>query len=283
MDMRSMPTAVRYDVDGVELSYRDVGSRPSAAGTEVAVVLIHGLGGSPDDWVAQLQVVADIRCVVPDLRGFGESAAAPGPFTVERYAEDLTRLLDHLELGVVDLVGHSMGGAVALQMTLDHPDRVRGLMLVNSLADFRVRGIGRWIEYGLRRFVIALFGRGVLARLLLRRNYPRADQAEIREMLAARPLSGRTEVYLNAMRALIDWSVSERLHEVKVPTTVVSGELDLTPVSEKAELAERIPNAELEVVVGSRHGTPIGAADAFNTLLMAFLAASSGSEEDVSR
>jgi pimeloyl-ACP methyl ester carboxylesterase len=272
-----------YSVEGVELAFRDLHPEQRDHSDRNAVVLIHGLGGSPDDWSAQIPALEGVRAILPDLRGFARSSDAPGPYSMERFAEDVVALLDELELPAVDLVGHSMGGAIALQIALDHPGRVRRLMLVNSLADFRLHGIGRWVEYLLRRIIIALLGRGVLAALLRRRNYPRADQLAIREQLASRPMSGRTEVYVQAMRNLIRWSVSDRLASISAPTTVVTGELDLTPVSEKAELAERIPDARLEVVAGSRHGTPIGAAREFNELLTRFLEGSSSSEEDLTR
>jgi 3-oxoadipate enol-lactonase len=273
-----MPVS-RFRLAGADLAYRIVG----AIGDGMPpVVLLHGLGGDPSDWSAQIPAL-DGRCVViPDLRGFGASIDATGPYSVERHAEDLLGLLRHLGVEVVDLVGHSMGGAIALQFALDHPGRVRRMILVNSLADFRLHGIARPLEYGLRRLIIATLGLRILNRLLIWRNFPRGDQAGIRAMLRDRSASNRKAAYLQAMESLVCWSARDRLTDVRAKTLVVTGELDLTPVSEKTELIDRIPDAELAVVAGSRHGTPIGAAGAFNGLMLEFLGRSSGAEEHVS-
>jgi len=268
----------QYTADGATLGFGTVAADSSAL---TPVLLLHGLGGSAADWDGQLAALRGRRLIIPDLRGFGSNVDAPGPYTIARCAADVALLLDHLQLARVDVVGHSMGGAVALQLTLDHPEHIRRLVLVNSVADFRVHGATRWVEYGLRRMVIALFGLRGLSRALVRRNFPRPDQVTLRAALSARYGGNRKDVYLATMSSLVHWSVASRLDEVTAPTLVVSGEHDIIPMADKVALADAIRDAELVVVPGSRHATPIGAADRFNELLLRFLDGSPSHEEDV--
>ena len=75
--------------------------------------------------------------------------------------------------------------------------------------------------------------------------------------------------------------VRDRLGEIRTPTLVIAGELDMSPITDKEAIAAGIPSSELSVVAGSRHSTPIGAAAAFNALMLEFLNRLSGAEEDI--
>ena len=117
------------NVNGVDLFYECIGAGPP-------LLLIHGLGSSGDDWAFQRDDFAKIRTVVmTDLRGSGRSAKPPGPYSIAQFADDLWALLDHLEIDVTDILGFSMGGAIAIEMTTLQPGRVAKLVLCNALAN----------------------------------------------------------------------------------------------------------------------------------------------------
>src|SRR6478752_4298442 len=128
----------RITLHGNELAYTDFGTgRP--------IVFVHGLMSSSRTWTAQLDRLADRhRVVAPDLFGHGESAKPAGDYSLSAHAASLRDLFD--ALGIVDatLVGHSLGGGIALQMAYLFPDRVNALVLVSS------GGLGRELNPLLR-------------------------------------------------------------------------------------------------------------------------------------
>ncbi len=131
LEARYANAASRYldTTDGLHVHYRDQG-RPTAP----AIVMIHGYGASLEawePWVSRLQ--GDYRVVTLDLPGHGLTRAPRGYVpTMDSYAELVEGLADHLRLGRFVVVGNSMGGAVALEETLRHPEHIRGLVLVDS-------------------------------------------------------------------------------------------------------------------------------------------------------
>ncbi|MCX7326338.1 MAG: alpha/beta fold hydrolase, partial [Hyphomicrobiales bacterium] len=109
-------------IDGGTLAYE-------AAGAGAPIVFIAGLGGHGSYWKAQVQAFsADFQTVTFDHRGVGASAGSP-PYSIEQWAGDTLRLMDHLKIGRVHLVGHSTGGAIAQVVAADHPDRIASLVL----------------------------------------------------------------------------------------------------------------------------------------------------------
>ncbi|HWY24837.1 MAG TPA: alpha/beta fold hydrolase, partial [Nevskia sp.] len=97
------------DLPGVRLHYEE-------AGEGVPLVLLHGIGASRQDWEFNVPALARrYRVITPDLRGFGLSERS-GNYSVATFANDIWQLLEQLEVERFHLIGHSMGGAVALQM-----------------------------------------------------------------------------------------------------------------------------------------------------------------------
>ena len=100
-------------------------------------MLVHGLGGTGAGiWKRQIADLAkEFRVVAYDLRGSGRSEVTPGPYSIDLLSEDLRSLVETLELGRVSLVGHSMGGSIALSYAARHPGDVRALVGVGAPAE----------------------------------------------------------------------------------------------------------------------------------------------------
>jgi len=112
--------------DGAELSYDDRGPRGV-----LPLLFIHGWQGAGSVWnLVRDALSARHRTIAVDLRGFGGSNAAPGPYTVDAFANDLSDLLAFLELDPLVAIGHSMGAAVAQRFAIDRPEALEGLVLV---------------------------------------------------------------------------------------------------------------------------------------------------------
>ena len=114
-------------IDGTQLRIID-------SGTGTPVVLLHGFGASMYSWRHTLPALtaAGYRVIAFDNRGFGFSAKPAHGYRTAEYATLTTALLDSLHIASAVLVGHSMGGAIAAEVALAHPDRVRGLVLIDA-------------------------------------------------------------------------------------------------------------------------------------------------------
>lgn len=106
---------------------------PADAGPDTpTALLIHGITASHVSWAGVAARLPGVRLVAPDLRGRGRSRDLPGPYGMPTHADDVAAVLDHLGLGPVTVVGHSMGGFVSLVLADRHPQRVRSLLLVDG-------------------------------------------------------------------------------------------------------------------------------------------------------
>ncbi len=108
------------------------GGRWRPEGGAAAVLLVHGVTAHHGSWFAVADAAPDLDLVAPDLRGRGGSRTLPGPAGMREHADDLARLLDHLGLDHVVVVGHSMGAFVSVVLADRHPDRVERLVLVDG-------------------------------------------------------------------------------------------------------------------------------------------------------
>jgi pimeloyl-ACP methyl ester carboxylesterase len=235
------------------------------------VVLVHGLGSSGADWAFQVPALEQHRrVIVPDLPGSGHSAPlAAGP-SIAGYAAALWRLLDALGHAQVDLVGFSLGGAVALEMALERPAAVPRLALINSLASYRADHWRKWLEARVPAALVRVLGMPRTAQMVARRVFPHPWQHPMRERASRVIGEVPAATYLGMARALERWSATDRLDRLRSRTLLIAAEHDYTPLAEKRVLAARI-GAELVVVQGSRHGTPFDATALTNACLVALL------------
>lgn len=249
----------------------DVDLHYESHGSGEAVLLVHGLGSSGADWAFQVPALAPHwRVIAPDLRGSGQSAKPAGPYSVAGFAGDLWRLLDVLGIERAHLVGFSLGGAVALEMALQQPERVRRLVSINSLPSYRVDHWRKWLEVHLQLAAVRWLGLPRTARGVAARLFPNDWQAPMRERVATVVGSNPVPAYLDSVRALVGWCALSRMQQLRAPWLMLAAEHDYTPLAEKRAYAARL-GAEFVVIRGSRHGTPFDAIHATNACLQAFL------------
>src|SRR5437588_156676 len=131
---RVTPDSQFISIHGHQVAYRSAGEGPT-------VLLIHGIAGSSATWSRVLPLLArDHSVVAPDLLGHGESAKPRGDYSMGAFASGIRDLVLSLELGPVTLVGHSLGGGVAMQFAYQFPERTARLALVSS------GGLGRSVH-----------------------------------------------------------------------------------------------------------------------------------------
>ena len=251
--------------NGIDLYYE-------TAGQGEPLLLLHGLGSRSEDWQLQVPAFAQrYRVVAADMRGHGRTSKPPGPYSVPMMAADVLGLLDGLGLAAAHVVGLSMGGMIAFQMAVDQPERVRSLVIVNSGPELVARTFGERLRVWQRLALARLFPPARTAQFLGPRLFPKAEQAELREMFIAHWAQNDPRAYRAAMRALIGWSVLDRVGTLRCPTLIISGDRDYTPASYKERYTALIPDARLVVIEDSGHATPIDQAERFNACVLEFL------------
>lgn len=267
-----MPTA---GTNGITTHYEDLGSPDNQA-----VVLVHGHSVDLRMWNRQVEALAGpgYRVVRYDVRGHGRSSAPETGYTWQNYSADLAALLDHLRISSAHIVGSSMGGAIALQFSLDHPTRTRSLLL----ADSALPGFTYSEEFSsqIENLVATALEEGpwpAFQRLWLThqmfdgvRDDPETF-ALIEEMVRTFPAveyrGGETGPEGYEQPQLID-----RLHEITAPTLVITGEHDIADFQIIAEiLAAHIPNAERHTISNCWHIPVMEHPGEFNDLLITFL------------
>jgi pimeloyl-ACP methyl ester carboxylesterase len=267
------------DVGPDRVSYVELGSGG------VPVLLIHGLGGNWTAWLETLPAVARGRRVIAvDLPGFGGSASPSDGVSIAGYAHTLERFCAQLGLDEMIVIGSSLGGWVAAELTLRTPRLVRALVLIDAAGIVPTRGeryravaMMRGAELGAPiapRFRRAIASRRRLRKLALKYTIaePELLAADFVYMaLPAVPDPGFKPAFKAARTSWSDaWC--DRLSEIACPTLIVWGERDqLLPVRHADEWARRIPGSDLHVIPGAGHLPMIERPRIVNGLLEAFL------------
>jgi pimeloyl-ACP methyl ester carboxylesterase len=250
-------------IRGTRIHYR-------SAGHGEAVLLIHGLGSSGEDWELQVRALSRrFRVIVPDLRGSGRSGKPQGPYQIADFAADLWSLLRRLGVERTHVVGFSLGGAVALEMALTRPDAVSRLVMINALPHYSDTW-RKWVEAQLTTGMVRILGLQRTAQLVAKRMFPHDHQAALRERTRAVIGKVAPRPYLETVRALVAWHAVDRLDRLRCPTLIIAAEHDYTPLQEKRDIAARL-GAEFALIQGSRHGTPFDSVGAVNACLSRFL------------
>jgi pimeloyl-ACP methyl ester carboxylesterase len=276
----------RFGLRHIELHGHDVGYR--MAGEGPALVLLHGLTGSSTTWREVMPTLArDHTVVAPDLLGHGESAKPRGDYSLGAHASGVRDLLVALGIERATLVGHSLGGGVAMQFAYQFPQRCERLVLVAS------GGLGKEVSPLLR--AVSMPGSEFVLPVVLSGRLHRALGAvgELLARLGAKPsvshkeiwrsYSGLSEVrgrvaFLHTVRAVIDplgqrVSARDRLYLAsEVPTLIVWGTDDRIIPVEHAHIAhDLMPGSRLAIVEGAGHFLPFEAPEAFLEALVPFL------------
>ncbi|MGH3882151.1 MAG: alpha/beta fold hydrolase [Pseudonocardiaceae bacterium] len=246
MDNRLVPYT---DNGGTRLFWDGSGAGP-------AVLLIHGLGYTHDMWYRTVPALsAHYRVIRFDNRGVGRSDVPPGAYRVSDMAQDAAAVLDAAGVAAAHVVGVSLGGAIAQELTLRHPSRVRGLVLVATLCG-GPRMVQAEPEVGVTLLARAKMPAEQGIRVMNPYVYdPGTADERIDEDLAIRLRTyPSAQGYLGQLQAVLSWSSYDRLPEITAPTLVIHGESDrLIPPGNGRIIAERIPGARLTLIPQASH------------------------------
>ena len=258
-------------INGFSMSFTD-------AGHDIPLVLVHGYPLNRAMWQPQVEGLSDIaRIIAPDLRGHGDSQAVSGPYSMDRFADDLYTLLDTLQVAQkIVLCGLSMGGYVAFAFYRKYPERVAGLILTSTRAGAdspegraardqaadlaRAKGVPAIVE-------------GMLPRLLSPVTYKKKPHLveQAREIMLRTSLQGVLGD-LAGMKERPDSTPT--LAHITVPTLLLPGADDqIIPLADAQAMQAGIPGAQLKIIPNAGHLPNLENPAAFNRAVRRFLKA----------
>ena len=229
------------------------------------VVCLHGAGGNGAVFADLLERLAERHSPIAfDQPAHGRSGGLDSLGSIERMSAFTQALLAKLGVERPVLLGHSMGGAVALQVALERPDGLAGLVLCGSAARLPVP---EEIVEQMRRVT-----EGKERRIFRRDAYSPATPPEILRRGFMEDLKTDPRAGYGDLLACRDWNVEDRLGEVQVPALVITGEDEIEPLRAQADLlAERLPQGRAVAVAKAGHMAPLEQADAVAEAVAGFL------------
>ena len=271
---------------GHAVTYRTAGSGP-------VLLLLHGIANSSQTWERVAPALSErFTLIAPDLLGHGESATPRGDYSLGAHATAVRDLLTALGIEHVTVVGHSLGGGIAMQFAYQFPERCERLVLVSS------GGLGREVHLLLRAaalpgadFVLPLLtspqvvgaGRHLGGLLRRVRLAPGGDVEVIAQGFASLDNAGSRQAFLHTVRAVIEpsgqrVSAHDRLALASlIPSLIVWGEKDsIIPVSHGAAAHEAMPGSRFEVFPGAGHLPHDADPDRFAAVLTEFCNSTDG-------
>jgi pimeloyl-ACP methyl ester carboxylesterase len=256
-------------VNGINLQF-------DSAGSGDPLLLIAGYGSDRTNWSLVAPILAEqYRVISFDNRGIGQSSGDASSISIRQMAEDVAALLDALNIASAHVVGHSMGGMVAQELTLHHPHKVRSLLLLSSWAQLDDRGnaiIESWGDLA-KKIDAETLTRLILPWLYTSAFYARPGAIEqIIQLVLANPYPPSPEVLNRQSRAISASNTSDRLDKILCPTLVAVGREDiLVPVQFSQELAAEIRGAKLELLGNTGHEMLIETPTEVASTMSAFL------------
>jgi pimeloyl-ACP methyl ester carboxylesterase len=247
---------------GVEIYYETCGQGEP-------LVFIPATGFSAEVWKTHQVpgLCQSMRVIILDPRGCGRSSRVKGVCTIDQMACDVAALLDYLEVRSAHVLGHSMGGRIALALALNYPGKVKSLILAASGSGPAARtgpdcvpGLPYYLMVELIEKGFAEFIRHEVCDTetyftdAYRRQHPDRVRA-FYELLW--PTHAKLQDYLQLCIARHNWEGTHRLGEIQLPTLVAIGDKDIigsNHVPQSQALAQRIAGAELKVLAGQSHG-----------------------------
>jgi 3-oxoadipate enol-lactonase len=254
------------------------------------LLLIMGLAADSMAWMFQVPAFAEkYRTIVFDNRGVGRSSKPAGPYTIHEMADDAAGLLDVLHVQRAHVVGVSMGGMIAQELVLRHPERVHGLVLACTYPEPDVD-----IERN-RRFSVQQLGGSITEEGEVQIDVKTINPMDFLQQLLpmvfnqefiAKELPKLIQVFSGALQygfsmeaimgqvgAVMSHKATDRLGQITAPTLVITGDADrLIPPANSDILAKGIPGAKLVKIPGGSHGFNFETPDVFNRAVLDFLA-----------
>lgn len=250
------------------------------------LVLIPSTAFSADVWKPYQvpQLSKSVNLIIHDPRGSGRSSARQQVYTLDQMANDMIALLDHLKISSAHVLGHSMGGRIALTMALNFPGRVKSLIMAASGSGQAARpgpdcipGLPHWLVIRLveKGFENSLREEYCETSAFLTKDFRERHPERVEEFYQlAWATHAKLPEYIHLIIARHNWEATHRLGDVQCPTLVMIGDGDAGRSNHLAQaetLTHRIRGAELKVLKGQSHGFFWQAPEETNEIILAWV------------
>jgi pimeloyl-ACP methyl ester carboxylesterase len=234
-------------IDGIKINYQTFGpASPSLGGEGKPFLILHGWGSNSDRWVTVAEQISSkgFKVIVPDLPGFGKSDTLLTPWNMNQYIKWLEEFIKELNLSEFYLMGHSFGGALAVKLTIKHPQDIQKLFLV-SAASVRKKTTKKWAYKNLAKIAkkfsflpgFALFRKAFYKFIIRKSDYPYVEGI-------------MKETFTN----VIFEDLSQFTGFIRIPTVIIWGDKDkATPVEDAYFMNEKIKGSKLVIIEGAGH------------------------------
>lgn len=252
--------------DGATIAYR-LHVQPDA---KHRFLLFHSLGMTAEFWEPITKKLGGQASVLAiDCRGHGSSSTAPIPYSASRMAQDGLEVMNHVGWDKATIAGASMGGCVALQFGIDHPNHTLGLVLIDTTAwygstapdDWKTRG-DKALSEGFEAMIAFQQTRWFSEQFL-------ANNKKIVDFYTNIFLNNDPLAFASTCQMLGDFDAREGLASLKLPVGIIVGEDDsATPLSMAKYLNDMIRGSTCEVIPGAKHLTPLEAPNEVSALML---------------
>jgi len=267
---RRIGNKINITINNLTVSYSDHGPDDAPV-----IIFIHGFPLNKSMWNIQVEALKEnYRVIAYDIRGHGNSDPGIDEFSIELFVIDLLRLMEKLKIEKSILCGLSLGGYIALNAVLKHPDRFDGLILNDTqciadtpeIKENRCNAIISIKEKGVEQYADEIIKK-LFAQETFTKNKNVVDA--VKEMI----ISTQKQSLCNTLHALAERKETcDQLPEINIPVLIMVGEEDkITPIAAAQQMHEKILNSKLEIIQQAGHLSNLENPTAFNTHLVNFL------------
>jgi len=268
--MRCSGKNIRMTVNNLTVSYSDQGPDDAPV-----IIFIHGFPFNKSMWDKQVAALKDeYRVIAYDIRGHGNSDPGIGDFFIELFVKDLLHLMDYLSIDKSILCGLSLGGYIALNAVLKHPDRFDGLILNDTQCIADTPGIKekrRIAINSIKENGVEQYAAESIKNLFAPESFIKKENviAGVKEMIINTP----KQTLYNTLHALAERTETcSQLEEINIPVLIMVGKEDkITPMAAARQMHEQIQDSTLKIIPHAGHVSNLENSTAFNFHLVKFL------------